>query len=36
VDTYIEMRSEERHYIPVTMKTILPGVYPWSTKLPKQ
>ena len=36
VDTYIEMRSEERHYIPVTMKTILPGVYPWSKKLPKQ
>jgi hypothetical protein len=35
VDTYVEMRSDERHYIPVTLKTILPGVYPWNTKLPK-
>jgi hypothetical protein len=35
VDTYVEMKSEERHYIPVTLKTILPGIYPWDTKIPK-
>jgi len=36
VDTYLEMKSEERHYIPVTLKTLLPGIYPWSNKLPKE
>ncbi len=35
VDTYVEMKSDERHYIPVTMKTSLPGIYPWNQKLPK-
>lgn len=35
VNTYLEMRSDERHYIPVTMKTSLPGIYPWPAKLPK-
>jgi hypothetical protein len=36
VDTFIEMKSEDRHYIPITIKTILPGIYPWDTKLPRE
>jgi len=36
VDTFVEMKSEDRHYIPVTLKTILPGIYPWDSKLPKE
>jgi hypothetical protein len=35
VDTYVGMKSDERQYIPVTMKTTLPGIYPWEAKLPK-
>jgi hypothetical protein len=35
VDTYVEMKSDERHYIPVTLKTSLPGVYPWNMKAGK-
>jgi hypothetical protein len=36
VETYLEMKSDERHYIPVTLKTILPGIYPWDSKPPKE